>query len=143
MLLVDDDAATLTALTRILGTEQYRILTAVSAGEGFDLLAIHEVGVVVADYQMPSMDGNQFLARVQSLYPSTTRIMLSGKSDMESLIAAVNDGEIYKFLDKPVSAAVLRKTLHEAFIVHEQNNNHAEASPDREGEVRQSTAVIG
>jgi EAL domain-containing protein (putative c-di-GMP-specific phosphodiesterase class I)/FixJ family two-component response regulator len=143
VLLVDDDAATLTGLTKILSTEQYRILTATSAREGFNLLAEHEVGVVVADYQMPGMDGNQFLTRVQSLYPYTTRIMLSGKSNMESLIAAVNDGEIYKFLEKPVSAAVLRKTLHEAFIVHEQNNNHAEAAAGREEQMRQSTAVIG
>ncbi|MDH3713280.1 MAG: EAL domain-containing protein [Gammaproteobacteria bacterium] len=146
LLLVDDDAATLTALTKILGNQQYRILTATSARESFDLLAKHEVGVVVADYQMPGMDGNQFLARVHSIYPRTTRIMLSGQSDMESLISAVNEGDIYRFLEKPVSAAVLRRTLQEAFFVHEQNHNRegfAEATADCEAQMRQSPVATG
>jgi len=116
LLLVDDDPATLTALTRIVSAEGYEVLTTGNAREALDLLAVHDVGVIVADYRMPGMDGNEFLQRARSLYPHTGRIMLSGHSDMKSLIAAVNNGAIHTFLEKPVSAAVLRKALAEAFL---------------------------
>jgi response regulator RpfG family c-di-GMP phosphodiesterase len=120
LLLVDDDPVTLTALTRIVSTDGVEVLTAVNAREALDLLAVHDVGVIVADYRMPGMDGNEFLQRARSLYPHTARIMLSGQSDMKSLIKAVNTGAIHTFLEKPVSAPVLRKTLSDAFLVHER-----------------------
>jgi diguanylate cyclase (GGDEF)-like protein len=142
LLLVDDDAATCDALVKILDNGQYRVLSATSAQEALELLAEHEVGVVVADYAMPGMDGSQLLARVQSIYPATMRIMLSGKSNMESLIAAVNEGAIYKFLDKPVSVAMLRKTLQAAFTAYERNER-AENHTDRETQPGKSTAAVG
>ena len=94
----------LTFHQNLLVSEGYRILTATSARDGFDLLARQQVDVVVADYVMPEMDGIEFLKRVRQLYPDIIRLMLSGASDMHSLIATVNESSIYKFLEKPVSA---------------------------------------
>jgi EAL domain-containing protein (putative c-di-GMP-specific phosphodiesterase class I)/CheY-like chemotaxis protein len=120
ILLVDDDSNTLNALNRVLAQDGYQILTAACVREGFDLLAEHDVAVVVADYKMPGMDGSDFLKQVSKLFPSVIRIMLSGDSDMQSVIRTVNEGAIYKFLEKPVSAQLLRDTLRQAFLRHDQ-----------------------
>jgi len=120
ILLVDDDSKTLNALNRVLAQDGYQILAASSTQEGFDLLAEHNVSVVVTDYRMPGMDGSEFLKQVSKLFPSVIRIMLSGESDMQSVIRTVNEGAIYKFLEKPVSGQVLRDTLRQAFLRHDQ-----------------------
>ena len=91
------------------------------AQDGFDVLARHQVDVVVADYEMPEMNGIEFLKRVKQLYPSIVRIMLSGASDMHSLIATVNESAIYKFLEKPVSARPFRQALRDAFLAQTQH----------------------
>ena len=119
LLFVDDDISTLSALSKILKSEQYCILNAKSAEEGFSLLARHRIGVVISDYMMPEMNGAEFLKRVKDLYPTITRVMLSGESDMKSLIATVNEGAIYKVLEKPIRPSILKHTLREAFKIHE------------------------
>jgi DNA-binding NtrC family response regulator len=104
----------------VLAQDGYQILTASCVQEGFDLLAEYDVAVVVTDYKMPGMDGSEFLKQVCKLFPSVIRIMLSGDSDMQSVIRTVNEGAIYKFLEKPVAAQVLRDTLRQAFLRHDQ-----------------------
>ncbi|MCP4409337.1 MAG: EAL domain-containing protein [Gammaproteobacteria bacterium] len=121
ILLVDDDANTLNALNRLITPEGYHILNATCAQEGFDLLAKHDVAVVMADYKMPEMDGIEFLKNVSKLFPSVIRMMVSGESDLKSIIKTVNEGAIYKFLEKPVTGEVLRDTLRQAFLRHEQS----------------------
>jgi CheY-like chemotaxis protein len=121
VLLVDDDPSMLTFHQKLLGSEGYRILKATSAREGFDVLARHHVDVVVADYMMPEMDGIEFLKRVRQLYPRTVRLMLSGASDMHSLIATINEGAIYKFLEKPASARPFRQALRDAFLAYAEH----------------------
>jgi diguanylate cyclase (GGDEF)-like protein len=121
VLLVDDDASMLTFHQKLLGSEGYRILKATSARDGFDVLARHHVDVVVADYMMPEMDGIEFLKRVKQLYPRTVRLMLSGASDMHSLIETINEGAIYKFLEKPASARPFRQALRDAFLAYSQH----------------------
>lgn len=115
LLLVDDDAQALAALERVLMEDGYRILTAGSAEQGFGLLAVNRVGVVVCDYRMPGMDGIEFLARVKGLYPDVVRITLTGYPDMEAITAAINRGAVYKFLIKPWDDAQLRESVREAF----------------------------
>ena len=119
VLLVDHDTNMMKAVTKVLEAESYRILTATNAREGLDLLALHDVGVVLSDYLMPGINGTDFLERVRRLFPQTIRIMLSGQTEMKSLIDAVNAGAIYKFLEKPVQTKLLQDTLREAFSVHE------------------------
>jgi DNA-binding NtrC family response regulator len=118
VLLVDDDATMLTFHQKLLASEGYRILTATSALDGFDILARHHVDVIVTDYMMPEMNGIEFLKRVRQLYPSIVRLMLSGASDMHSLIATINEGAIYKFLEKPASARPFRRALRDAFLAY-------------------------
>lgn len=115
LLLVDDEPAVLSALKRLLRRDGYQILTATSAREGFDLLATHEVQVILSDQRMPEMNGTEFLSRVRDLYPDTIRIMLSGYADLSSVTDSINRGSIYKFLNKPWDDEALRTGVREAF----------------------------
>jgi len=119
LLLVDDEPAILSALNRLLRREGYRILTATSAAQGMELLATHEVAVVMSDQRMPQMTGSEFLARVRVMYPDTIRIILSGYTDLKAITEVVNCGEIYKLLEKPWDDAVLLQTLRETFQYYE------------------------
>lgn len=115
LLLVDDEPHVLTALQRLLRSDGYRILLAHSAAEGFELLALHPVQVILCDQRMPHMSGTLFLDRVKDLYPDTFRIVLSGYTDLESIMEAVNRGAIYRFYTKPWDNKVLRENVAEAF----------------------------
>jgi len=118
LLLVDDEASILTALQRLLRQDGYHILAAQSAEEGFELLALHEVQVILCDQRMPSMNGTVFLDRVKELYPNTLRIVLSGYTDLESILEAINRGAIYRFYTKPWDNQLLRCNVREAFRHH-------------------------
>ena len=115
LLLVDDEPNVLNALNRLFRREGYRILTATSPLEAFELLAKNTIQVIVSDQRMPGMSGTEFFARVRQLYPSTMRIVLTGYTDIDSVKAAINLGAIYKFLTKPWDDDELRDQIREAF----------------------------
>ena len=119
LLLVDDEPNILTALRRMLRNEGYRILTAGNALEGLDILARDNVQVILSDQRMPGMSGTEFLGRVKDIYPDTVRIVLSGFTELDTIIQAVNQGAIYKFLIKPWEDELMRAHVREAFRYHE------------------------
>src|ERR1043165_7429621 len=114
ILFVDDDANLLASCERNL-RKRYSIETAV--GGEFALNRITErgpYGVVVSDMPMPGMNGIQFLSAVKQRAPETVRIMLTGNADVEVATGVVNEGNIFRFLTKPVPADVLSKALDDA-----------------------------
>lgn len=115
LLLLDDEDNILRALTRVLRRDGYRILTASTATEAFDLLARNDVQVIVSDQRMPAMSGTEFLSQVKQLYPRTIRMVLSGYTDLASVTEAINRGAIYKFLTKPWDDEQLRAHIVDAF----------------------------
>jgi diguanylate cyclase (GGDEF)-like protein/PAS domain S-box-containing protein len=115
LLLVDDDEGVLSALQRLLRRDGYRILVAQSAAAGFEVLALYPVQVILCDQRMPDMSGTEFFDRVKELYPSTLRIILSGFTDLDSILAAINQGAIYRFYTKPWENKALRENIREAF----------------------------
>ncbi len=115
LLLVDDEDNILSALKRLLRRDGYHIVTAASAAEGLQKLTEHAVDVIVSDQRMPGMTGVEFLHRAKALYPHTVRIVLSGYTELQSIIDAVNEGAIYKFLTKPWDDERLRGHVAEAF----------------------------
>jgi len=119
LLLVDDEENILRALTRVFRRDGYTLLTATSGAAGLDLLAQHEVGVVISDQRMPEMTGVEFLGRVKEQYPDTMRIVLSGYTELKSITDAINQGAVYKFLTKPWEDDLLRKHVEDAFSHHE------------------------
>ena len=118
LLIVDDEANIVSALARLFRRDGYRVLTAASAAEAFALLAVNAVQVIVCDQLMPVMSGTEFFDCVKDLYPSTFRIVLSGYTDLRSIMEAINRGAIYRFYTKPWDNATLRDNVREAFRHH-------------------------
>ncbi|CAB1369457.1 EAL domain-containing protein [Denitratisoma oestradiolicum] len=125
LLVLDDEENVRNSLRRLLRGDGYNILTAASPMEAFDLLAKHEVWVILADQRMPEMSGTEFLRRVKDIYPNAIRIVLSGYTDLETVTESVNQGAVYKLLFKPWDNEVLRQTLHDAFWQYELSRGMA------------------
>jgi diguanylate cyclase (GGDEF)-like protein/PAS domain S-box-containing protein len=115
LLVVDDDVNVLQALHRLFRRDNYRVLTAASPAEGFDLLALHQVQVILCDQRMPVMSGTEFLSKVKEMYPDTMRIILSGYTGVETVLDSINRGAIYRFYTKPWNDAELRDNVRLAF----------------------------
>jgi EAL domain-containing protein (putative c-di-GMP-specific phosphodiesterase class I)/FixJ family two-component response regulator len=115
LLLVDDEENILSALKRLFRRDGYRVLTATSGMQGLEVLAENSVDVILSDQRMPGMAGVDFLRHAKDLYPNTIRMTLSGYTDLQSIIDAVNEGAVYKFLTKPWEDERLRDHVALAF----------------------------
>ncbi len=100
VLVVDDEPASLRALRRTLAPE-YRVLCAAAGAEALALLASRPVSLLVTDHRMPGMSGVELLARSAELHPEVVRIVLTGHAEVDSLIQAINAGEVFYYLTKP------------------------------------------
>jgi diguanylate cyclase (GGDEF)-like protein/PAS domain S-box-containing protein len=134
LLLVDNEAHTLGALQQLLRQDGYHILTAQSADEAFDLLALHQVQVILCDQHRLDMIGTTFFCRVKDLYPDTFRIVLSDYIDLKSILDAINSGAIYRFYTKPWDNKALRDNIREAFRHYWQWHNFPAEQHDVEAD---------
>jgi response regulator RpfG family c-di-GMP phosphodiesterase len=118
VLFVDDEPNVLEAIKRSLH-RRLAIRTATSGAEGLRILGEEgPFALVVSDMRMPSMNGAQFLAKVREQSPDTVRMILSGQSDFQSTVAAVNDGHIYRFLCKPCPPDRLLPAIEDGLEQH-------------------------
>jgi response regulator RpfG family c-di-GMP phosphodiesterase len=101
VLCVDDEPNILSAIRRALRGSGYRVLTAESGQQALQLLSAETVHLIVSDMRMPAMDGAQLLEQVRQQWPAITRILLTGQSDAGSTMAAINRGEIFRYISKP------------------------------------------
>jgi len=101
VLFVDDEAGVLRAVKRLFRKADFRILTATCAEDGLAVLDTQPVQVVFSDQRMPGMRGTDFLKLVRERFPATVRCIMSGYAEMESVVAAINDGNVYRFISKP------------------------------------------
>jgi len=114
ILLVDDEPLVLVALHRALSTD-FHIEMAVGSDEAMQALENQgPFAVLVSDFKMPGMNGVQFLTHAGKCYPETVRIMLTGQADLNAAMAAVNEGQVFRFLTKPCPVTVLARALEAA-----------------------------
>lgn len=150
ILCVDDEKNVLRSLERIFLDDDYEILTATSGEEGLGILESHgPCQVVISDYRMPAMDGVAFLRAVYERWPDTVRIVLSGYADAGAIVAAINDGHIYKFIPKPWNDDELRVTIGNALERHflQKRNRElvvelARANEELERKVQERTSEL-
>ncbi|AOJ69895.1 MULTISPECIES: HD domain-containing phosphohydrolase [Burkholderia] len=114
ILIVDDEPSILSALKRLLRTARYQVVTADSGAAGLDVLAAGDVDLIVSDMRMPGMTGAEFLARAQTLRPDTMRVLLTGYSEIDAVVSAINEGGVYRYLNKPWDDHDLLLTVKQA-----------------------------
>lgn len=115
VLFVDDEPAVREGLRRALHHAPFRCHFAESAFQALELIDSKKIDIVVADEQMPGMSGSEFLSIVRNRQPEIVRIILSGHASMERVIAAINSGQIHRFLTKPIETKQLIEILEEYF----------------------------
>lgn len=116
LILVDDEPSILKALKRLFRRDGYQILTASGGQEALTLLKQYEepVSLIISDQRMPEMNGATFLAESIGICPHATRFLLTGYSDMDAVIDAVNKGSIHKYIAKPWNDAEMVLLVREA-----------------------------
>ncbi|MDO6512672.1 EAL domain-containing protein [Neptuniibacter sp. 2_MG-2023] len=122
LLLVDDEPSILRALKRIFHRAGYKVTIANGPEEALAILEDHSFPIVLSDYRMPNKTGGELLIEIKEKYPSTLGLILSGYADLQSVIAALNSGAVYKFLEKPWDEAQLLEEIDQAFEHWRQEN---------------------
>lgn len=101
VLFVDDEDKILRSIKRIMFDQKYNCLYAAAGAEALEILKANEVQVLVTDMRMPEMSGLELLRIVKTEYPQIVRIVLSGYTQINTLLAAINQGEILRYIKKP------------------------------------------
>ncbi|WP_158643424.1 HD domain-containing phosphohydrolase [Ketobacter alkanivorans] len=115
LLIVDDEAHIRSSLARLFEDEDdYIVITQASAAEALSVLEETTVDVILSDMRMPGMDGATFLAQAAERWPDSARILLTGYSDIESTIRAINEGRISQYVSKPWDDDQLIQVVHNA-----------------------------
>lgn len=115
ILVVDDEPHVLSALGRSLRHEPYELISTTSAHAALTLLRGEEFDLVLSDLVMPEMSGLEFLGRAREVQPDAMRIMMTGNGAVDTVVSAINDGAIYRFVTKPWDNVDLRLTLRLCF----------------------------
>ena len=123
LLFVDDEPSILSSLKRLFRPHGYRILTAEGGPAGLAVLELERAALVISDMRMPQMDGAHFLEQVRQRWPDSIRILLTGYADIESTVAAINRGEVYRYINKPWDdneiVLIVREALERKRLEHE------------------------
>jgi YesN/AraC family two-component response regulator len=122
ILIVDDEGANLRALERLF-RQNHSVLTAQSGHEALALLQQHDVALLITDQRMPGMTGIELLQQTVPLRPHMVRILLTGYTDLSTLIEAVNCGEVYSYVTKPWNNDDLSVTVTRALEHFEANKS--------------------
>ncbi|MEW6668998.1 MAG: HD domain-containing phosphohydrolase [Thermodesulfobacteriota bacterium] len=126
ILLLDDEKSITNALQRLLHRENYGILTAASGEEALDLMKRLErpVSLIISDQRMPGMNGSRFLEESRKMCPNAVRFLLTGYSDMDTIVEAVNKGEIHRYLTKPWNDGDLLVQIRQSLEHYELQLEH-------------------
>ncbi len=129
VLCVDDEPNILKSLTRLFRAGGFQVMTAPGGAEGIALLEHERVDVVISDMRMPGMDGVEFLEQVQQRWPQVVRLLMTGYSDINAVIGAVNRGNIYRYITKPWDdhdiILIVRQSMEVKFLQQERTRLEA------------------
>lgn len=125
LLYVDDEINNLNSFKAAFRRD-FNIYTASSAKEGRKILDTCEIGVIITDQRMPGMTGIEFLESIIPVYPDTIRILLTGFSDINAVMDAINRGQVYKYLVKPWQNDELKMYIENALEIYHLRKENKE-----------------
>ena len=125
LLVVDDEPDVCDSVHDLLRRE-FTVLKAKSADEGLQLMRTHEVQIIMTDQRMPKVTGVELLKSIRAGHPQAIRMLFTGYADVESVIAAINQGHIFKFLKKPWDPEELQQVVREAAAEYDRLVDNAE-----------------
>ena len=129
ILYVDDEENNLQAFKATFRRE-YRIFLAISAKEAREILKGEEMDIIITDQRMPDETGVEFLESIIPIYPKPIRLLLTGYTDIQAVIDAINKGQVYHYLTKPCEEDYLRtviKNAYEIFVLRRENEQLTQA----------------
>ena len=127
LLFVDDEERVVNLLRTIFRAD-YEVHTATGGAQALEIIAAHPIDVIVSDQRMPTMLGIDLLKEVRRRSPGTMRILLTGYSDLAAIVGSVNDGEVYRFLNKPWDHDEIKLIIAEAVEAARATQHVAESA---------------
>ena len=125
ILYVDDEVSNLSAF-KASYRRIYNVFVAESAEEGKKILEENDVEIILTDQRMPEMTGVEFLQSIIETHPNPIRILVTGYSDIDAVIDAINKGEIYKYISKPWDNESLKMNINQAYEVYRLREENQE-----------------
>ncbi|MBF0118402.1 MAG: hybrid sensor histidine kinase/response regulator [Desulfobacterales bacterium] len=114
LLVIDDEPEILRTVSMHLG-HKYQVITAADAEEGYIIMRSTSIPVVICDQRLPNLTGLEFFSLIKKDHPDTIRILLTGYADIEIVIAAINEGNVFRYLTKPWDMVELESIINQAF----------------------------
>lgn len=136
LLVVDDEPDVCDSVHDLLRRE-YRVLRARNAEEGFKLMQENEIHIIMTDQRMPKVSGVELLSKVRVGHPQAVRMLFTGYADLDSIIQAINQGHIYRFLKKPWQPDELEAAVRDAAAEYDRIVEQAEAMHQLRQEIQQ------
>lgn len=129
VLVLDDEKKALVLAQKFLAKEGYEIITSTDPMEALEIVQSNgPISVVLTDERMPGMRGTEFLEKAKGLSPDTTRVLMTGHYDKELLAHAVNKGEIFRFIQKPMNMDKVKEIIRDGISEFETRINSASLS---------------
>jgi response regulator RpfG family c-di-GMP phosphodiesterase len=117
ILYVDDEENNLQAFKATFRRD-YKIFLAISAKDGEEILSREDIDIIITDQRMPEKTGVEFLESIIPIHPKPIRLLLTGYTDIQAVIDAINKGQVYHYLTKPWEEDYLRTVIKNAFEVY-------------------------
>ncbi len=128
LLFVDDEERILRSL-RMLFAANYRVLVTTDGHEALEILRREKVHALISDQRMPVMAGVDLLRQAREIAPNTMRLLLTGYSDIEAIIGSINDGEVFRYINKPWNSDDIRSIVGEAAGIAMSLEQSADTAP--------------
>ena len=132
LLFVDDEPRIVRSL-KILFRQGYEVFTATDGRQALEILQEKRINVMVCDQRMPGITGVKLFQRVKRMSPNTMRILLTGYSDLEAVKGSINEGEVFRYVNKPWMNNEIRETVQNAAVVSQRMYSQPVAAPRKRG----------
>lgn len=123
LLIIDDEVDITKALVRQF-RRKYNVIATTEASEALKIMEKEKIQVVLSDQRMPGMTGVDFFAQIKDKYPDALKLILTGYSDIEAVIGAINEGQVFRYVKKPWNPDELETIIREAFEKYELITNN-------------------